>query len=139
MHNWKKAILRQTDTMNDVIQVLNNESFRIALIVDNNERLVGTVTDGDIRRGMLKNFSMNSASSDFMFTKPDEYPFAILYFTGSAEFNVRMREDLLKRGLTLNEYSLKDSKTKKKVDQEFNNEKDIFEYIKYDYVEPENR
>ena len=74
-----------------------------------------------------------------MFTKPDEYPFAILYFTGSAEFNVRMREDLLKRGLTLNEYSLKDSETKKKVDHVFNNEKDIFEYIKYDYSEPENR
>jgi dTDP-glucose pyrophosphorylase len=70
MHNWKKAILRQTNTMEDVIQVLNNESFRIALIVDNNERLVGTVTDGDIRRGMLKNLSMNAASSDFMFTKP---------------------------------------------------------------------
>lgn len=70
MRNWKKAILKQTDTMKDVIQVLNDESFRIALIVDNNERLIGTVTDGDIRRGMLKNLSMNAPASDFMFKKP---------------------------------------------------------------------
>ena len=70
MHNWKKSILKQTNTMNDVIQVLNNESLRIVLIVDNNGRLVGTVTDGDIRRGLLKNLSMNAPSSDFMFTKP---------------------------------------------------------------------
>ena len=98
----------------------------------------------ELSRGQKKYMGLSKIDKinrrvDFMFTKPDEYPFAILYFTGSAEFNVRMREDLLKRGLTLNEYSLKDSKTKKKVDQEFNNEKDIFEYIKYDYVEPENR
>ena len=28
---------------------------------------------------------------DIMYTKPQEYPFAILYFTGSMEFNVKMR------------------------------------------------
>ncbi len=70
MSNWKKAILRQTDTMENAIQVLNKESLRIVIIVDNNERLVGTVTDGDVRRGMLKNLSMDAVLSDFMFTKP---------------------------------------------------------------------
>ena len=29
---------------------------------------------------------------DIMYTKPEEYPFAILYFTGSGDFNVKMRE-----------------------------------------------
>ena len=28
---------------------------------------------------------------DIMYTKPEEYPFAILYFTGSMEFNAKMR------------------------------------------------
>ena len=28
---------------------------------------------------------------DIMYTSPEEYPFAVLYFTGSAEFNVKMR------------------------------------------------
>jgi len=76
---------------------------------------------------------------DIMFTKPDEYPFAILYFTGSKDFNTKMRGDLLSKGLTLNEYSLKHTDTKKKVNHKFNDERDIFKYIDYDYVEPQNR
>ena len=76
---------------------------------------------------------------DIMYTKPEEYPFAILYFTGSKEFNTNMRSDLLSKGLTLNEYSLKDSSTKKPVNHIFQTEQDIFDYIKYDYVEPQKR
>ena len=56
----------------------------------------------------------NSPTIDIMFTKPEEYPFAILYFTGSDEFNVTMRKQLLERGLSLNEYSLKDFNQTKK-------------------------
>ena len=74
-----------------------------------------------------------------MYTKPEEYPFAILYFTGSSEFNQRMRKELLERGLTLNEYSLRNSETKEKVAHTFETERDIFEYLGYAYVEPEDR
>ena len=73
---------------------------------------------------------------DIMFTKPSEYPFAILYFTGSMEFNQRMRQEQLSLGLTLNEYSLRDNKTKRVVDHIFTTEQDIFEYMNYEYVEP---
>ena len=74
-----------------------------------------------------------------MYTKPDEYPFAVLYFTGSSEFNQRMRSEVLARDLSLNEYSLKDVKTKKKVEHVFKNEKDIFDYLGYKYLKPEDR
>ena len=47
---------------------------------------------------------------DIMYTKPQEYPFAILYFTGSMEFNVKMRGELLEKGLSLNEYGIKRDK-----------------------------
>ena len=76
---------------------------------------------------------------DIMFTKPDEYPFAILYFTGSAEFNLNMRKNLLDQNLSINEYSLKYNDTKQKVNHTFNTEKDIFDYLKIEYVEPQNR
>ena len=76
---------------------------------------------------------------DIMYTKPDEYPFAILYFTGSSEFNQRMRKEILDRGLSINEYSLKDNETKEKVKHVFHTEKDIFDYLGYEYVEPEMR
>ena len=76
---------------------------------------------------------------DIMCTTPSEYPFAIFYFTGSSEFNQRIRKEILDRGMSINEYSLKDSVTKKKVDHTFRTEKDIFEYLGYEYVEPEDR
>jgi len=76
---------------------------------------------------------------DIMFTTSEDYPFAILYFTGSKDFNTKMREDLHTRGFTLNEYSLKYNTTDKNVDYTFKTEKDIFDFIGYDYVEPEDR
>lgn len=74
---------------------------------------------------------------DIMYTKPQEYPFAILYFTGSMEFNVKMRGELLEKGLSLNEYGIK--KDKKNVKHGCKSERDVFKYLGYDYVEPENR
>ena len=74
---------------------------------------------------------------DIMYTKPQEYPFAILYFTGSMEFNVKMRGELLEKGLSLNEYGIK--RDKKNVKHNCKTESDVFKYLGYDYVEPENR
>ena len=76
---------------------------------------------------------------DIMYTKPEEYPFAVLYFTGSKEFNVKMRADLLEKGMTLNEHSLKNTDTKKPVNNKFVTEEDIFGYIGMEYVHPCDR
>lgn len=76
---------------------------------------------------------------DIMYTKPSEYPFAILYFTGSGDFNVRMRDDALKQGYTMNEYSIKHTDSGEIVDKVFREEKEIFGFLGYDYLEPEDR
>lgn len=76
---------------------------------------------------------------DIMVTTEKEYPFAILYFTGSADFNPKMRQKALDMGYSLNEYSLTDIKTKLDMDKEFLEEKDIFDFLKMDYVEPHLR
>lgn len=70
---------------------------------------------------------------DFMITSKEDYPFAILYFTGNKDFNVKMREHAKKIGYTLNEYKFKD------VEKIFSSERDIFEYLKLSYVEPSKR
>ena len=76
---------------------------------------------------------------DIMITTDKEYPFAILYFTGSAEFNPKMRQTALDLGYSLNEYSLTDIKTKLDMDKEFHEEKDIFEFLGMEYIEPHLR
>ena len=74
-----------------------------------------------------------------MYTKPEgtHLPYYILqdHLNSIRE----MRAEVLARGRSLNEYSLKDVKTKKKVDHIFKDEKDIFEYLGYKYLKPEDR
>jgi len=79
---------------------------------------------------------------DFLFTTPVEYPFAVLYFTGSKIFNTMMRHHALQMGLTMNEHGLYKmiEKTKsEKVSHHFESEKDIFDYLNLEYKSPKER
>jgi NAD-dependent DNA ligase len=79
---------------------------------------------------------------DLLYSSPVEYPFAILYFTGSKAFNTVMRGHALKKGLTLNEHGFHKMVNKKKgdkVEDEFKTEKDIFDYLGLEYKEPIQR
>ena len=86
---------------------------------------------------------------DIINTSPEEYPFALLYFTGSGEFNSRMRAHALTLGYSMNEYCLSDRMTREAISSEvifskinkptFSEEKDIFKFLGMEYVEPENR
>lgn len=76
---------------------------------------------------------------DILYTHPNEFPFAQLYFTGNDQFNINMRKHALEKGYSLNEQSLTNVTTKKKVEFDFKTEKDIFDFLEYEYVEPENR
>jgi dTDP-glucose pyrophosphorylase len=57
---WSQALLPEDSKIRDAIQVLNDASLRIVLVVDANEVLVGTISDGDIRRGLLKGLDLSS-------------------------------------------------------------------------------
>jgi dTDP-glucose pyrophosphorylase len=64
--NWEKAKLNFNSTIEDAIKSLVTSSLRIVLIVDTSNNFLGTVTDGDIRRGILKGFGLNSPISHVM-------------------------------------------------------------------------
>lgn len=79
---------------------------------------------------------------DFLYSPPEEYAFATLYFTGSATFNTVMRQHALTRGYTLNEHGIYKMENKKKgarVDLLFSSEKDIFDFLDMEYKTPEQR
>ena len=79
---------------------------------------------------------------DFMCTSKEEYPFAILYFTGSKIFNTVMRGRALTMGYSLNEHGLYKMDGKKKggkLDKIFENEEAIFDFLKMEYKEPNQR
>ena len=79
---------------------------------------------------------------DFLYSPPDEYYFALLYFTGSKVFNTLQRQKALDLGYTLNEHGLhKINKGVKgdKVNQNFTSEKSIFDFLEMEYCPPEKR
>ena len=79
---------------------------------------------------------------DFLYTTPQEFPFAILYFTGSKIFNTVMRQYALNKGYTFNEhgiYHLENKQKGEKVSKEFNTEKDIFDFLGLQYKTPLER
>lgn len=76
---------------------------------------------------------------DLLYTNKKEYPFALLYFTGDAAFNVAMRNHCLLKGYSLSEHGLKDEKTGQYIDTGASTEEDIFTYVEYPYVEPSQR
>jgi DNA ligase (NAD+) len=80
---------------------------------------------------------------DFLYAPINEFPFAILYFTGSKTFNTIMRQSALDQGYTFNEHGIyhltSDKKKGQQVAQLFQNEKAIFDFLKLPYKTPLER
>jgi dTDP-glucose pyrophosphorylase len=60
-NSWRKAILSSSATVQDVISNMNMSSLRIVLVLNGQGLLEGTVSDGDIRRGLLKGLTLKSS------------------------------------------------------------------------------
>lgn len=58
--NWRRAILQPDATIQQAIRNLNEVAIQIILVVDANGELEGTVSDGDIRRGLLKGMELSA-------------------------------------------------------------------------------
>ncbi|MDA0911225.1 MAG: nucleotidyltransferase family protein [Proteobacteria bacterium] len=57
---WRQAILPENSTIRQVISNLDQVAIKIVLVVDEACKLLGTISDGDIRRGLLKGLDLNS-------------------------------------------------------------------------------
>ena len=76
---------------------------------------------------------------DIMYSPPDEYSFAVLYFTGSRSFNIAMRNRALAMGYSLSEHGFIDTATKGKIEEPMKTEADIFKFLGMKFKEPIER
>ena len=70
MKEWNEILLKPNDTLETAIQILHAGGKRIALVVDENNKLSGTVTDGDIRRALIKHVTMDCSVKEVMNNAP---------------------------------------------------------------------
>ena len=77
---------------------------------------------------------------DILIADPSHYYFALLYFTGSYNFNIYMRKVALKKGNSLSEYGFKDGKGNLiDTSTSIHSEEDIFAYLDIPFVTPDKR
>ncbi|GAA0789706.1 MULTISPECIES: nucleotidyltransferase family protein [Pseudomonadati] len=57
--HWKDVALAPKQSIRDALEIINLHALQVALVVDENEQLKGVVTDGDIRRALLNNLTLD--------------------------------------------------------------------------------
>ena len=70
MKNIQNIKLTVNATIKEALQIIDGGAMQIALVVDENDKLLGTLTDGDIRRGFLKGLDLNSSIESIIFKTP---------------------------------------------------------------------
>lgn len=68
--NWEKVVLSPEHSVRDALAVINEEALRVCLVVDDARRLLGIVTDGDVRRAILNNVSLTQSVTAVMNPTP---------------------------------------------------------------------
>lgn len=76
---------------------------------------------------------------DLRLSSPDEYGSMLQYFTGSKQHNILLRELALKKGFSLSEYGIKETKKGKIKTKKYNNEKDFYQTLGLAWIQPELR
>jgi dTDP-glucose pyrophosphorylase len=68
--NWRKVLVREDAKILEVIAVVDRYQTQLAIVVDEANRLIGTVTDGDIRRGILREVPLDRPVKEVLNNNP---------------------------------------------------------------------
>ena len=70
MIDWKKILIKPNDSLEHAIKILHEGGIRIALVACEHNKLLGTITDGDIRRALLNKLTMKTEVKTIMNDSP---------------------------------------------------------------------
>lgn len=70
MYDWKKVTVSPEAHLIEVLRIIDAQALRIALVTNESGRLLGTLTDGDIRRALLEHGNLQIPAKSIMNTSP---------------------------------------------------------------------
>jgi len=70
MTDFDKVKVSPSCTLQEVLKIIDTGAIKIAIVVDKNNKLLGTITDGDIRRAILDGKSLEDSIEDIYCKKP---------------------------------------------------------------------
>jgi len=69
-NSWSNLVIHRHDNIQQALEIINTQDQRIAFVLDHHGCLVGSVTDGDIRRGLLKGMTLDTSVIRVMNSTP---------------------------------------------------------------------
>jgi dTDP-glucose pyrophosphorylase len=69
MADWLKTLVAPSNTIRQVLAAIDAAELQIALVVNEQKKLLGVITDGDVRRGLLAGLTLESPASKVMNTQ----------------------------------------------------------------------
>lgn len=137
------SLRRFQETIGDIDILASAEQEDVNNIFDafvNHELVVEVLGRGDTKSSVR---SETGRQVDLRIVKPHEYPAALMYFTGSKEHNIVLRQRARDRGMSLNEYGLFKLTDDKETDfdqpVETASEADIYKKLDLNFIIPEHR
>jgi dTDP-glucose pyrophosphorylase len=70
MKNWQSALVGPQTSLRETLEVIDATGFQLAIVVDAERRLLGTLSDGDARRALLGALEMNDPVARVMYGDP---------------------------------------------------------------------
>jgi dTDP-glucose pyrophosphorylase/predicted transcriptional regulator len=70
MNSFQNILISPDKSIRETLKIIDADAFHIALVINNKDELIGTVTDGDIRRGILKGIGLDEEVAKVMNSKP---------------------------------------------------------------------
>lgn len=101
MKHWKKAIVTKNYTLLNTMKIIDDSSLQFAVVVDEKQRLLGTVTDGDIRRGILRGEGLDVPITSIMNPNPTYARSGLKYH----KYKQVMKSKMLKQLPIVDEYN----------------------------------
>ena len=137
------SLRRSRETIGDIDILAAAEKEHVNSIFDaftGHDLVVEVLGRGETKSSVR---TENGRQVDLRIVSEKEYPAALLYFTGSKEHNIVMRQRARERGMALNEYGLFKLNDEKETDFDqpikAQSEEQIFNKLDLNFILPEHR
>jgi CBS domain-containing protein len=70
MKSWERVLLAPESTLREALALIDSTGAQVALVVDGTRRLLGTLSDGDVRRGLLGGLTLEHRAALAMNEQP---------------------------------------------------------------------
>ena len=127
------SLRRQKETVRDIdILVVSDKPGKVMSTFTNIPYVKDILAKGDTKSSVR---TTEDVQVDCRVVKEESFGAALVYFTGSKSFNIKLRQLAIKKGLKVNEYGV----FRKNKFVAGNTEEDVFKILGLPYIEPELR